>query len=86
MFDSTNANKNVFCININRNDTDEATMVNSSTTLHSPPAEKEDEEKSNPIAEIQTGHAAEQQQQSESMKIFFILIVLGWCYVDFVLC
>ena len=31
----------------------------------------------NPIAEIVTGHAAEKEQQSDSMKIFFILIVLG---------
>ena len=56
------------------NDTNESTVVNK-TVVVKPPIHVE--KKPNPIAEISTGHEAEVQQQTESMKIFFILIVLG---------
>jgi len=63
--------KYIFC----RNDTDKSLLANTTTTTKAPPSTKAAEP--NPIAEIRTGHEAEEQQQSESMKIFFILIVLG---------
>jgi len=42
-----------------------------------PPPPSSGDEHVNLIENVKTGHEAEEIQQSESMKIFFILIVLG---------
>lgn len=49
------------------------------TTEKSKHDEEEEEEEKEPIAHIQTGQKAQKEEQSSSMKIFFILIVLALC-------
>lgn len=39
---------------------------------------KTEDDVNEPISNIQTGQKAQKEEQSSSMKIFFILIVLGW--------
>uniref|UniRef100_F6U823 Cation/H+ exchanger transmembrane domain-containing protein n=3 Tax=Ciona intestinalis TaxID=7719 RepID=F6U823_CIOIN len=57
---------------------EEPTEANNNQTTPVPP--KSDEKKENNVIEnIQTGLEAEVQQQNDSMKIFFILLVLAFC-------
>ena len=71
--------KYVQLLHIRVNATNVVEVVNDkhNATIEIPSEESDKAKAEHVIEQIPAGHVAEEQQQSDSMKIFFILIVLG---------